>query len=202
MPVATLAHLLLIGGTTPPFFAVVPWLPAFTTPEVSFFRFHDPTKNAPQLPALRAEVGGVGRSRPHPFHLPRFRRTENRPKTSLNLPGYYPYPPALPRGHTAAHRGGHGASPARHLSRHVSETEKESRTNWHDSPNRIFGFTSPALAKCAAPAPSEVPSCNPKFSPCARSAWSGRIHAGSAAVPGHLLESYGSHRGRFLNRHA
>lgn len=79
---------------------------------------------------------------------------------------------------------------------------KESRTNWHDSPNRIFGFTSPALAKCAAPAPSEVPGCNPKSSPCARSAWSDRIHAGSAVVPGHLRESYGSHRGRFLNRHA
>ena len=202
MSVATLAHLLLIGGTTPPFFAVVPWLPAFTTPEASFFRFHDPTKNAPQLPALRAEVALVGRLRPHQFLLPRFRRTENRPKTSLNLPGCYPYPPALPRGHTAAHRGGHGASPARHLSRHVSETKKESRTNWHDSLNKIFGFTFPASVRCAAPAPSEVPSCNPKSSPCARSAWPGRIHAGSTAVPGHLRESYGSHRGRFLNRHA
>ena len=84
----------------------------------------------------------------------------------------------------------------------VSETQKESRTNWHDSLNRIFGFTSPAPVRCAAPAPSEIPSCNPKSSPCARSAWSGRIHAGSAAVPGHLRESYGSHRGRFLNRHA
>ena len=109
MSVATLAHLLLISGTTPPFFAVVPWLPAFTTPEASFFRFHDPAKNAPQLPALRAKVALVGRLRPHQFLLPRFRRTENRPKTSLNLPGRYPYPPALPRGHTAAHKGKHGA---------------------------------------------------------------------------------------------
>ena len=154
--------------------------------------------------ALRAAVranGAIKRQRLSPAP-PRFRRTENRPKTSLNLPGRYPYPPALPRGHTAAHKGGHGASPARHLSLHVSETKKESRANWRSPLNRIFGFKSPAPAKCAAPAPSEVPGCNPKSSPCARSAWSGRIHAGSAAVPGHLRESYGSHRGRFLNRHA
>lgn len=202
MSVATLAHLLLIGGTTPPFFAVVPWLPAFTTPEASFFRFHDPTKNALQLPALRAEVALVGRLRPHQFLLPRFRHTEKRPETVPKPPRRYGYPSARLRGHTAAHRGGHGASPARHLSRHVSETKKESRANWHDSPNRIFGFTFPAPAKCSAPAPSEVPGCNPKSSPCARSAWPGRIHAGSAVVPGHLRESYGSHRGRFLNRHA
>ena len=54
----------------------------------------------------------------------------------------------------------------------------------------------------AAPAPSKVPSCNPKSSLCARSAWSDRIHAGLAAVQGHLRESHGSHRGRFLSRHA
>lgn len=122
----------------------------------------------------------------------------NRPKTAeaLRLPSRTPARPhSGPQGRT---RGIFcSASQPR-----VSETQKESRTNWHDSPNRIFGFTSPALAKCAAPAPSEVPGCNPKSSPCARSAWSDRIHAGSAVVPGHLRESYGSHRGRFLNRHA
>lgn len=80
--------------------------------------------------------------------------------------------------------------------------KKESRAKSHGSPDRVFGFTSPAPAKCAAPAPSKVSSCNPKSSPCARSTWSDRIHAGSAAVQGHLRESYGSHRGRFLNRHA
>lgn len=135
---------------------------------------------------------------PKAFSCPDFGAPKIGPKPLSNCQGAI----LPPRGHTAAHRGGHGASPARNLSRHVSETEKESRTNWHDSPNKIFGFTSPASAKCAAPAPSEVLGCNPKSSPCARSAWSGRIHAGSAAVPGHLRESYGSHRGRFLNRHA
>ena len=127
---------------------------------------------------------------PKAFSCPAF----GAPKSGPKPPRRYGYPPARLRGHTAAHKGGHGASSARHLSRHVSETKKESRTNWHDSPNRIFGFTSPALAKCAAPAPSEVPGCNPKSSPCARSAWSDRIRAGSAIVSGHFQNRYFARR--------
>lgn len=45
-----------------------------------------PVRFSSKLSALRAEVGGVGRLRPHPFHLLRFRRTEKRAKT-LQIPG-------------------------------------------------------------------------------------------------------------------
>ena len=41
-----------------------------------------PVRFSSKLSALRAEVGGAGRLRPHPFHLLlRFRRTEKRAKT-------------------------------------------------------------------------------------------------------------------------
>ena len=54
---------------------------------------------------------GIGAKSANAFLLPRFRCTENRPKTVKNAWGYL-YLPVLLRGHTAAYGGKHGASAA------------------------------------------------------------------------------------------
>ena len=48
---------------------------------------HNAGGGIPQLPALWAEVAGVGRARRHPFLLLLFRRTEKLPDTLQNRPG-------------------------------------------------------------------------------------------------------------------
>lgn len=64
-----------------------------------------------QLPALWAEVTGVGRAQPHPFLLLRFRRTEKLPNTRPNgLGGICTSPPPCEATHrpTGGNTAGNG----------------------------------------------------------------------------------------------
>lgn len=78
---------------TPQFFPQLRDFFSFRPHRLSGKRFYDPCGISVKLPALWAVVTGVGRTRPHPFLLLRFRRTEKRPDTPPNGLGSIRTPP-------------------------------------------------------------------------------------------------------------